>query len=105
MTEFATAVLPFGVAIAGVERAGGVRLVLTGTGGGTWEVPLDGGGAVQRAGQALHPASPVTVVVDTAMFCRVVANRSDLERSGAVTMGDIEGARALFLGASALAFD
>jgi hypothetical protein len=94
--------LPVGVALAGQSLPGvDARLVLTGPGGGTWDVSLDG--AVSRARPDATFAS--RVVVDAAQFCRVAANRSDLIASGAIVAHDPRVAARLFAGAAALALD
>lgn len=101
MAELAARLLPFGVTQSGgAEPDRSVRLVLTGPGGGTWDVPL-GGSAAAAAG---HPADAL-VVVDVAGFCRVVGNRSDAAGSGAVVTGELRVAHSLFAGAAALALD
>ena len=103
MTDLATMLLP-----AGITRVGGApeevtaRLVLTGPGGGAWDVPMQGG-RVARA--TVGSRCEAHIVVDAAAFCRVVANRGDLERSGAVVTSDAALARTLFAGAAALALD
>jgi uncharacterized protein (TIGR03083 family) len=103
MTDLAMTLLPAGVSRSGeIVADATARLVLTGPGGGSWDVPLRG----ERVARA-RPGRrcDAHVVVDVAAFCRVVANRSDLAGSGAVARADPEVARALFAGAAALAFD
>ena len=101
MTDLAAALLPAGVAIAGGVEGGSVRLVLTGAGGGAWDVQLDG--SVERALPGRTYQAHVTV--DAAAFCRVVANRSTFEDSGPIVTGGEDKARSLFVGAAALALD
>ena len=62
MTGLATALLPAGVARAGRDRPGPVRLVLTGPGGGTWDVGLAGGVSRAEPGRTFD----THVVVDAA---------------------------------------
>lgn len=101
MTGLAVTLLPTGVALAGRARPGrAVRLVLTGPGGGTWDVGLDPAGGADLPGPA-----DARVVVDGAAFCRVVGNRSDRARSGGLVSGDEALADDLFAGAAALALD
>jgi uncharacterized protein (TIGR03083 family) len=106
MTELATTLLPVGIALAAgpllSEQTASARLVLTGPGGGSWDVPMRGRGVTR--------AKPGTkfeghIVVDSAAFCRVVANRADLQRSGAVVSQDPDVADLLLRGAAALALD
>ena len=102
MTDLATMLLPAGIARIQPAGDGTARLVLTGTGGGAWDIPVHGG-AVARARP--RQDSDAHVVIDAAAFCRVVANRSDLARSGAVVSGDAGVARTVLAGATALALD
>lgn len=103
MTALATALLPAGIARARGEGASGsARLVLSGPGGGSWDVPLQGRSVLRaRPGRRWD----AHVVVDAAAFCRVAANRADLARSGAVVSSGVGVAETLFAGASALALD
>jgi uncharacterized protein (TIGR03083 family) len=105
MTGLATTLLPIGIAAAatGVHDAeASARLVLTGPGGGSWDVPLQGRGVRRAAAGARIDGH---IVVDSAAFCRVVANRADRERSGAVVSQDDAVADLLLRGAAALALD
>lgn len=99
MADLAVTLLPAGVARAGLSRPGsGVRLVLTGQGGGTWDVAL--------AGDGTDPAgATATIVVDTTAFCRIVGSRLAPADSGAWIDGDRRLAADLFSGAAALALD
>ena len=102
MTELAAALLPAGIAATGSVLGGTVRLVLTGEGGGAWDIPLRGA----EATRARHGTpTDAHVVVDATEFCRVVSNRSTLERSRAVVTGEFGAAAAVFAGAAALALD
>jgi uncharacterized protein (TIGR03083 family) len=106
MTELAAALLPAGLARAGTQRRRSdpavVRLVLTGPGGGTWHVPLDGSPAGHPKPRALATAR---VVLDAVDFCRVVGNRAGLDTVDALVSGDHDQVRDLFVGAAALALD
>jgi uncharacterized protein (TIGR03083 family) len=101
MADLATALLPAGVALAGGTGKGAVRLVLTGPGGGTWDVDLGGGVSRAEPGRTFD----THVTVDAAAFCRVVANRSGFEESAPALGGARKPARVLFAGAAALALD
>lgn len=101
MTDLAVTLLPAGVGLAGRARPGrAVRLVLTGPGGGTWDVGLDPAGATGPL-----PPADARIVVDGSAFCRVVGNRSDRVGSGGLVTGDGALADDLFAGAAALALD
>jgi len=73
-----------------------LRLVLTGPGGGTWQVRLgpDGG----------EPAE-VGVVTDAVGFCRLVANRVDASSLDVDTSGDASRVGDVLAAAAALALD
>lgn len=101
MTDLATSLLSVGIHAITSVRGRTARLVLTGPGGGTWDVTL--GGPVRRA-QAGERVDALATV-DAAAFCRVVANRSDLAGSQAALGGDTDVAALVFAGAAALALD
>ena len=98
MVALASMLLPAGIARSGNAHDGATaRLVLTGTGGGTWDVNLDGASETR--------AATTRIVVDAAEFCRVVGNRKDQSTSGAVVSGNASIAAAVLVGAAALALD
>lgn len=98
MVEVAIGLLPTGIALAERQRPGcAARLVLTGPGGGTWDVNLDGTDEARRA--------DASVVVDAAWFCRVIGDREDVATSGAIVAGEADLVTDLFVGAAALALD
>ena len=68
MTRTAVRAIPLGMLLGGID--GGphtVRLVLTGSGGGVWNQPLQLGA---DAGE-----SSVTIIADALEFCRLAAQR------------------------------
>jgi uncharacterized protein (TIGR03083 family) len=94
MTDLAARLLPH--VGAGLPEPVDVRLVLTGPGGGTWDVIMGG-----------RPPAPaaVSIVADAVGFCRLVANRiapGDLDVS---ITGDPARAAAILAAATALALD
>jgi uncharacterized protein (TIGR03083 family) len=96
MTELASRVLPPAATRTGMHEPVNVRLVLTGPGGGTWDVAVGDG-----------PSDPVfiRIVTDAVGFCRLVANRvtpADLELH---VTGDPSRAAEVLAAASALALD
>jgi uncharacterized protein (TIGR03083 family) len=97
MTDLAVALLPHGLALAGLDLAAPVRVVLTGPGGGTWDVP--------PAAAPVAPADRSRVVVDAVSFCRLVANRVAPDEVAADVTGDRDAVRRLLTGAAALALD
>ena len=98
MVGLVARLLPAGTARAGRARPGATaRLVLTGIGGGTWDVNLDGSSEPRPADSR--------IVVDAADFCRVVGNRKDEVSSGAMVTGNEPVGSDLLVGAAALALD
>lgn len=96
MTELAAGLLPFAAAAAGLQQATKLRLVLTGPGGGTWDVEL---------GEGQSDPAAVAIVADAVGFCRLIANRvvpDDLEVH--ITGDEVRAARVL-AAASVLALD
>jgi uncharacterized protein (TIGR03083 family) len=102
MVQLAAVLLPIALARTTFPtQEATVRLVLTGTAGGTWDIQL-GGPAMDEPGTWV-PGT--VVVVDAATFCRVVGNREGLAGSQAAVLGEIELAEQLFRGAASLALD
>ncbi|HWB67345.1 MAG TPA: maleylpyruvate isomerase family mycothiol-dependent enzyme [Mycobacteriales bacterium] len=73
------------------------RVVLTGPGGGTWQLPA--------TASTTKPRRPTRLVVDAATFCRIVGNRTSLADGDAVVTGDRDAAEQLCQAAAALALD
>ena len=100
LTELAFGVLPaaIGSALNGQNSDERVRVVLTGPGGRTWDwrPEVDGPSKDPLALRLVMPA------VD---FCRMVANRIDLDAEGVHVDGDGELASAVYAAASGLALD
>lgn len=97
MTVLAAGLLPFAARRAGLHRRARVHLVLTGAGGGTWDVEL---GDEQ-------PAEPATasIVIDAVAFCRLVANRAAPGEHETHITGDRDHAGRVLAAASTLALD
>ncbi len=102
MTDLAVAMLPG--TMRGANRSGEgrvARIVLTGAGGGTWQMRL---GSSPDA-LAHETSVDVRIVVDAVDFCRLVANRVDPAALAAIVTGDRGLATDLFVGATSLALD
>jgi uncharacterized protein (TIGR03083 family) len=97
MAALATAYLPFGAARSGLRDPVRARLVLTGPGGGTWDVLL---GPPRASGQA-----SLRIVADVAGFCRLVGNRVAPADLDAQVSGDHKLAESVLAAAAALALD
>jgi len=97
MTDLAVQLLPHAVVrIGSVSTPTNLHLVLTGEGGGTWDVPLgDQGGAAD--------AIDLMMVVDAVDFCRLVANRVEPDALEVHTDG--LGADGVLTAAASLALD
>jgi uncharacterized protein (TIGR03083 family) len=96
MTGLAARSLPDGAARTGLREPVNVHLVLTGSGGGTWDVAL---------GEGAGDPARVRIVTDAVGFCRLVANRvapSDLDL---YVTGDTARAAGVLAAATALALD
>src|SRR5262245_12274171 len=96
MTNLATALLPFGAAITNLSDPISVHLVLTGPGGGTWDVVV---------GEPASDLARVGIVTDVVSFCRLFANRispTDLEL---YVTGDERKATSVLAAAAALGLD
>ena len=96
MTELATSMLPFGAMLAGLPGPIQARLVLTGPGGGTWDVVI--------GGDAPEPVA-VAIVTDVVDFCRLAANRLDPADLDMQVTGDQARAAGVLVAAAALALD
>jgi uncharacterized protein (TIGR03083 family) len=97
MTGLAAQLLPYGAARAGLREPTRVHLVLTGPGGGAWDVVI--GDADQP-----EPAS-VGIVTGAVGFCRLVANRAAPAELDLHITGDAGRAAGVLAAASALALD
>jgi hypothetical protein len=95
MTNLAAGLLPHAAAQTGVSEPMSVHLVLTGPGGGTWDVPL---------GQD-EPAAVVEIVTDAVGFCRLAGNRVTPAELHPYITGDPGRAAKVLAAASALALD
>ncbi len=95
MTQTAAQLLPHAAAREGLREATGVHLVLTGPGGGTWDIPIGHSPA----------AAQVAIVTDAVGFCRLAANRATPDSLGLHITGDPGRAAAVLAAVSALALD
>jgi hypothetical protein len=95
MTGLAARLLPYGAARAGLRERTRVHLVLTGPGGGTWDVAI---------GDVGQPTS-VGIVTGAVGFCRLAANRATPGELDLHITGDAGRAAGILAAASALALD
>jgi uncharacterized protein (TIGR03083 family) len=96
MTALAAVGLPIGASRTGLAERISVHLVLTGPGGGTWDVMIGAG--------SQDPA-PVRVVADAVSFCRLVASRLAPDGLGADVTGPPGQVTGVLAAAAALGLD
>jgi uncharacterized protein (TIGR03083 family) len=94
MTDLAARLVP--QAGAGLGEATDVRLVLTGPGGGTWDVTV---------GSDPPAAASVAIVTDAVGFCRLAANRATPAELDVSVTGDPARAAAVLFAVTTLALD
>jgi uncharacterized protein (TIGR03083 family) len=96
MAGLATSLLPFGAIKTGLQGPISVRLVLTGPGGGTWDIAI--------GPDAPGPAS-LAIVTDVVGFCRLAANRATPADLNLHVTGDPGQAAGVLAATAALALD
>jgi uncharacterized protein (TIGR03083 family) len=96
MTDAAAGLLPYAVTRSGLSEPVNLHLVLTGPGGGTWDVPI---------GRPSPAAAAVMIVTDSVGFCRLAANRATPDSLQTHITGDPHLAAAVLTAASTLALD
>ncbi len=98
MSDLAARMLPYAAARMGLQPVD-VHLVLTGPGGGTWDVAI-GQGAGRDPGQ-----EGVVIVTDAVGFCRLAANRLTPAELGPHITGDEARVAGVLTAATTLALD
>jgi uncharacterized protein (TIGR03083 family) len=96
MTELATAMLPLVAIMTGLREPISLRLVLTGRGGGIWDIAI---------GEDAPEPAAMAIVTDVVGFCRLAANRlrpADLELH---VTGDRDRAQRVLAAAAAMGLD
>ncbi len=96
MADAVVRLLPHAAARTGLREPTSVHLVLTGPGGGTWDIPI---------GQGPPAPAAVAIVAECAGFCRLVANRVTPADLDLHITGDPARAADVLTAASALALD
>jgi uncharacterized protein (TIGR03083 family) len=95
MSDLAARMLPYAAAQMGLPPAD-VRLVLTGTGGGIWDVAI---------GEEAAGRESLAIVADAVGFCRLAANRVTPAELGSHITGDEGRAVSVLAAATTLALD
>jgi uncharacterized protein (TIGR03083 family) len=98
MTSSVAGLLPVAAAMTGLSEPTSVHLVLTGPGGGTWDLSIG-------AGSSPASASATTIVTDAVGFCQLVGNRAAPDDLDLYISGDEGRAARVLAAASALALD
>ena len=96
MTQAAVRLLPAAAVQSGLREPTSLHLVLTGPGGGTWDIPI---------GHTPPAPAPVGIVADAVRFCWLVGNRATPDGLGLHITGDRDRAARLLAAASSLALD
>jgi uncharacterized protein (TIGR03083 family) len=99
MSDLAARMLPYAAARTGLRERVDVHLVLTGPGGGTWNLAVGQEADGQGRGQ------DVMIVTDAVGFCRLAANRTTAAELGPHVTGDAGCAAEVLAAASTLALD
>ena|SRR5215472_4382774 len=96
MSQLAADLLPFGAAFTDLHEPISVHLVLTGQGGGTWDVTV---------GDPAPDPAQVGIVTDVVGFCRLVSNRIRPADLDVYVTGEPRQAMSVLTAAAALALD
>ena len=96
MSDLAARMLPDAATRTGLAEPVDVHLVLTGPGGGTWDVVV---------GPGTPDPAPVAIVTDAVGFCRLAANRATAADLDLYVTGDADLAAGVLAVASTLALD
>jgi uncharacterized protein (TIGR03083 family) len=95
MTDLAARLLPYAATRAGLDQVD-VHLVLTGPGGGTWDIAV---------GEGTSDPAAVMIVTDALGFCRLAANRITPAELDPYVTGDPDRAAEVLAAACTLALD
>jgi uncharacterized protein (TIGR03083 family) len=96
MTQAAAQLLPHAATRGGLREPTSLHLVLTGPGGGTWDIPI---------GHSPPASTPVGIITDAVGFCQLVANRATPHNLSLHITGDPGRALKVLAVASTLALD
>jgi uncharacterized protein (TIGR03083 family) len=97
MTTLVAALLPTVASRAGLPGPARLHLVLTGPGGGTWDLEIDGDTRPEPA--------TMSIVTDAVGFCRLAADRVTPAQLAVSTSGDRDQAAGVLAAAALLALD
>jgi uncharacterized protein (TIGR03083 family) len=105
MTRLAARLLPGAAVRAGVPGPGRLHLVLTGPGGGAWDLEWDPEWDPETASTARPDPAEVGIVADAVGFCRLVSDRMTPAELDPCITGDRDQAAGVLTAAATLALD
>ena len=105
MTRLAATLLPGAAVRAGVPGPGRLHLVLTGPGGGTWDLEWDPERDPETGSAARPGPAGVSIVADAVGFCRLVSDRMTPAELAPYITGDRDQAAGVLTAAATLALD
>ena len=105
MTRLAARLLPGAAVRAGMPGPGRLHLVLTGPGGGTWDLEWDPEWDPETASAARPDPAEVSIVADAVGFCRLVSDRMTPAELDPYISGDRDHAAGVLTAAATLALD
>ena len=105
MTRLAATLLPGAAVRAGVPGPGRLHLVLTGPGGGTWDLEWDPERDPETASAARPGPAGVSIVANAVGFCHLVSDRMTPAELAPYITGDRGQAAGVLTAAATLALD
>jgi uncharacterized protein (TIGR03083 family) len=105
MTRLAAGLLPGAAVRAGMPGPGRLHLVLTGPGGGTWDLEWDPEWAPETARAGRPGPAEASIVADAVGFCRLVSDRVTPAELDPYIAGDRDHAAGVLTAAATLALD
>jgi uncharacterized protein (TIGR03083 family) len=105
MTRLAASLLPGAAVRAEVPGPGRLHLVLTGPGGGTWDLEWDPEWDTETASAVRPGPAEVSIVADAVGFCRLVSDRMAPAELAPYISGDHDQAARVLTAAATLALD
>jgi uncharacterized protein (TIGR03083 family) len=105
MTRLAASLLPGAAVRAGVPGPGRLHLVLTGPGGGTWNLEWDPEWDPETANAGRPDPAEASIVADAVGFCRLVSDRMTPAELAPYISGDRDHAAGVLRAAATLALD
>jgi len=105
MTRLAASLLPGAAVRAGLPGPGRLHLVLTGPGGGTWDLEWDPEWDPETVSAGRPDPAEASIVADAVGFCRLVSDRMTPAELDPYISGDRDHAAGVLTAAATLALD